>query len=400
MLPSETTKPQAGTQPAHRAWTAAGRGQEEGRGRDAQLTAHEATAAPGPAGPSSEAGPSGRPSTTGGGSTFVDAVPSSLLADEHARFSSFARRWWDPSGPSGQLLNMNPVRVEFIRSDYLTRRARLSPSVSRSSPSPTDGLRGLRILDVGCGGGILTEALARLGAEVVGLDASAPLIQVAIAHRDDPTVHADEPTWSECAKRIQYICGRAEDHLASSLADPTFVGYDLVCALEVVEHVAHPKSFLRTISQLLRRAADDRLGGVLYVSTIAKTSLSYALAILAAEYILRMTPIHTHAWAQFISFPELVQQLPADLVHTSVDTDRDDRRSSRCLRSAGLFYNPFANRWTADVEDGKQCNYILSAEGRTRATDSDDTPGSQHDQVTTPAGGRGERAEGREGVHG
>lgn len=209
--------------------------------------------------------------SVGGSYPSVDAL-------ETAKFEADAERWWDTrGGPFAALHAMNPARCGFIR-DALCRAFNRDPSV----PQP---LEGLRLLDVGCGGGLLVEPLARLGAEVLGCDAVGRSIAVAQAHaRRDPVVH----------RQIVYRAVPAEQLVTEGVKR-----FDGVLSLEVIEHTADAASFVRTLAAL--RAP----GGVLVLSTLNRSLRAYAVAILAAEKLLQLVPPGTHDWARFLTPEEL-----------------------------------------------------------------------------------------------
>ena len=199
---------------------------------------------------------------------MADAQPSRQMASvvpaEVARFDALAAQWWDPRGPMAPLHAMNPLRVGWIDQRV---RARFGGAV--------------RVLDVGCGAGLAAEALAGLGHDVLGLDAAGEAIAVARAHADGQGLP------------LAYHAGTAEDLAAEGLSFP------VVTALEVIEHVADPAAFLRLLARLVEP------GGLLFVSTLNRTLRSLMVAKLGAEYVLRLLPVGTHAWGQFITPAEL-----------------------------------------------------------------------------------------------
>ena len=192
------------------------------------------------------------------------------------RFAQLAERWWDPDGPHGPLHRFVPVRMQVIR-DALAPLAK--------NPRGRRVLAGLRVLDIGCGGGLLSEPMTRLGATVTGVDADAAGIAAAIAHA------------GEMGLEIDYRAGAAEDLAADGLR------FDAVVASEVVEHVADKPAFVAALAALLKP------GGVLVLTTINRTARSRAQAIVAAEYILRWVPRGTHDWTQFPTPAELTALL-------------------------------------------------------------------------------------------
>ncbi len=198
---------------------------------------------------------------------------ASVSPDEIARFGALAERWWDPRGPMRPLHRMNPLRVRWIDRQL----ARL--------PRRAAGAR-LRLLDLGCGAGIASEALAARGHAVLGVDASADAIAAAEAHRTIAVAAAP-------ARDLAYRCGSAETLLREGAR------FDAVIALEVIEHVPDPQAFLVLLARLLEP------GGVIVVSTLNRTWRSLALAKLGAEYVLRLLPVGTHDWRKFVTPAEL-----------------------------------------------------------------------------------------------
>lgn len=194
------------------------------------------------------------------------------------RFALLAERWWDPDGPHGPLHRFVPVRMQVIRDA-------LAPLAKKARGRQV--LAGLTVLDIGCGGGLLSEPMTRLGAKVTGVDADAAGIAAAIAHA------------GEMGLQIDYRAGAAEDLAAEGLR------FDAVVASEVVEHVADKPAFVTALASLLKP------GGVLVLTTINRTARSRAQAIVAAEYILRWVPRGTHDWTQFPTPAELTGLLEA-----------------------------------------------------------------------------------------
>ncbi|MFC5066840.1 bifunctional 2-polyprenyl-6-hydroxyphenol methylase/3-demethylubiquinol 3-O-methyltransferase UbiG [Flaviflagellibacter deserti] len=237
----------------------------------------------------------------------------SVDSEEVARFAATAEEWWNPRGPYAPLHRLNPARLTYVR-DRLCEHFGRDPKNIRS-------LKGLRILDVGCGGGILSEPLTRLGAKVTGIEPAEESIEIARTHA------------KESGLKIDYRPTTAEKVLA---ADETF---DVVIASEVIEHVADPAGFVRTLSALAKP------GGLVLFSTLNRTLKSYALAIVGAEYILRWVPPKTHDWQKFVTPGEL----------------------RRFVRSAGLnvsdvsgmIYDPLRGEWRLGPDT--DVNYWLTA---------------------------------------
>ncbi len=241
------------------------------------------------------------------GSPTVDAA-------EVERFSRLATDWWNPRGKMAPLHKFNPVRLAQIRDAACRRFAR--------DPKRLDCLAGLRILDIGCGGGILSEPLARLGAEVVGADPSETNIAVARLHAAASGLNVD------------YRAATAE---ALSAAGERF---DIVLAMEVVEHVTDVNLFVRLAASMVKP------GGLMIAATLNRTLKSFALAIVGAEYVLRWLPRGTHQWDKFVTPNEL--EIAMEL------------GGLRVIERAGVTYNPLADRW--EPSNDMDVNYTLTAE--------------------------------------
>jgi 2-polyprenyl-6-hydroxyphenyl methylase/3-demethylubiquinone-9 3-methyltransferase len=206
-------------------------------------------------------------------------TPSSVDAQEVARFAALADEWWDPAGGLAPLHALNPVRLEFIR-DHLAGHLKRDPLADRP-------LHGVRLLDVGCGGGLLCEPLARLGATVVGIDAAVENTAVAAAHAAQSGLHID----------YRYTT-------AEALADAG-ESFDVVITMEVIEHVADVDGFVAACSALVKP------GGLLMAATLNRTPQAFALAIVGAEYLLRWLAPGTHDWRKFVRPAELARNLRA-----------------------------------------------------------------------------------------
>ena len=202
---------------------------------------------------------------------------ASVDPEEVAKFSALAREWWDPAGGLRHLHRLNPARLAFIR-DRVAAHAGRAPLAERP-------LRGLSMLDIGCGGGLLSEPLARLGAEVVGIDASDESIQAAARHA------------AQGGLAIDYRQSTAE-----ALAD-TGAHFDVVLNMEVVEHVADAGAFLEASAALVKP------GGAMVLATLNRSAKAFALAIVGAEYILGWLPRGTHDWRRFLRPSELAALL-------------------------------------------------------------------------------------------
>ena len=240
------------------------------------------------------------------------SAPSTVDPAEVERFSRIADEWWDPTGKFAPLHRLGPVRIGYIRDRAATHFSR-----EALSGQP---LKGLSVLDIGCGGGLLSEPMARLGATVTGVDASARNIAVA-------SLHAGRQGLS-----IDYRQETAEA-LASSAAQ-----FDIVLALEIVEHVADVDLFLASIGRLVKP------GGLLFLSTLNRTAKAWALAIAGAEYLLGWLPRGTHDWKKFLKPSEVVRGLAAGGIETQ--------------EIVGVVYSPFSRAWSLNRTD-LDVNYML-----------------------------------------
>jgi len=242
-----------------------------------------------------------------------NAPPSTVDRDEVARFSAMAAEWWNPHGKMATLHKFNPVRLQYIRDAACRRFERDRKRI--------DCLTGLRILDIGCGGGILSEPLARLGAEVTGADAGQTNIEVAKLHA------------AEGGLTVDYRATTAE---ALAAAGERF---DVVLAMEVVEHVADVDLFIKCCAEMVKP------GGLMVTATINRTLKSFALAIVGAEYVLRWLPRGTHQWDKFVTPNELEIAL--------------EKNALRVIDETGVSYVPLADRWK--LSSDMDVNYMLLA---------------------------------------
>jgi len=242
------------------------------------------------------------------------AAAGSVDQDEVNRFSRHAAQWWDARGPMAALHKFNPVRLAYIRDRAAEHFGR--------DPARLDSLAGLRVLDIGCGGGILSEPLARLGARVVGADPSAGNIAVAKHHAE------------RSGLTIDYRAVAAE-----ALAQSGDV-FDIVLAMEVVEHVADLGLFIDLAAAMVKP------GGLLFVATLNRTAKSFALAIVGAEYILRWLPRGTHRWEKFVTPNELDIAI--------------EQSGLRVVNETGVVYNLFNDRWQLSADT--DVNYMVAAE--------------------------------------
>jgi 2-polyprenyl-6-hydroxyphenyl methylase/3-demethylubiquinone-9 3-methyltransferase len=240
-------------------------------------------------------------------------VRSSIDPAEVERFSKIAAEWWDPKGKFAPLHKFNPVRLAFIREQALHRFGR--------DPAARRPFEGLRLLDIGCGGGLLSEPMSRLGFEVVAVDASARNIGTASTHA------------AEQELAIDYRCATAEALLAAG--EPPF---DVILNMEVIEHVADPGAFVRTCARLLKP------GGLMIVATLNRTLKAFALAKVGAEYVLRWLPTGTHDWNRFLK-PD---QIRAFLAGEPVVVDGP----------FGVVFEPLTGRWKQSHDS--DVNYMLT----------------------------------------
>ncbi len=242
----------------------------------------------------------------------------SVDPDEVAKFAALAEDWWDPAGKFAPLHRLNPARLNFIRDRIAAHRGR-DPSAGRP-------LAGLRVLDIGCGGGLLCEPLTRLGAAVTGIDAAAENVAAAARHATGAGLDID------------YRHATAEDLAAEAAAGGD--RFDLVLNMEVVEHVADVAAFLQASAALVAP------GGAMVLATLTRTPKSFALAIVGAEYVLRWLPRGTHDWRRFLRPSELVAQLRG----AGLDT----------RELTGVAYNPLTGAWRLAPRD-LDVNYMVFA---------------------------------------
>ncbi len=236
----------------------------------------------------------------------------SVDADEIARFAAVADQWWDPKGKFAPLHKFNPVRLGFIREEALRHFGR-----DHDAARPFEGLR---LLDIGCGGGLLSEPMSRLGFQVVGVDASAKNIGVA-------SMHAERLGLS-----IDYRCATAESLLAAGER------FDVVLNMEVIEHVADPKAYLIDCARLLKPE------GLMILATLNRTIKALAFAKVGAEYVLGWLPRGAHDWSKFLK-PE---EIRAFLAGEPFIVDGP----------FGVAYNPLADRWSQSSD--VSINYMMT----------------------------------------
>jgi 2-polyprenyl-6-hydroxyphenyl methylase/3-demethylubiquinone-9 3-methyltransferase len=243
---------------------------------------------------------------------MAETAQTTVDPAEIERFSRIAEEWWDPAGKFAPLHQLNPVRIGYVRD-----RAAAHWRRDALSGSPLDGLD---LLDIGCGGGLLSEPMARLGATVTGIDAAERNIATASLHAEGQDL------------AIDYRATTAE-----SLAEAG-KKYDIVLALEIVEHVADVELFLRTCGALVKP------GGLLFLSTLNRTAKSWALAIAGAEYVLRWVPRGTHDWKKFLKPSEVVRGLRGGAIEAQ--------------EIVGVVYSPLSRAWSLNKAD-LDVNYML-----------------------------------------
>jgi len=244
----------------------------------------------------------------------MQAARTTIDPAEVAKFEAMAAEWWDPNGKFKPLHMLNPCRLDYITSQIA---AEFDRDLSTDAP-----FAGLRILDIGCGGGLLSEPMARLGAEVVGADAAERNIPVA-------RIHAEKS-------------GLAIDYRHTSAEALAAAGeqFDAVLNMEVVEHVADPLAYLTACQQLLKP------GGLHICSTINRNAKSFAMAIVGAEYVMRWLPKGTHEWGKFITPEELYSLL--------------EQAGLRPVDKKGFVFNPIS--WSWSLSDGDlSVNYVTAS---------------------------------------
>ena len=244
----------------------------------------------------------------------MQRAASTIDEGEVAKFQAMAEEWWDPSGKFKPLHMMNPCRL-----DYITRQIAAEFERDLKDKAP---FAGLRILDIGCGGGLLSEPMARLGADVVGADAAARNIPIARLHAQQSGLDID------------YRHTTAEDLAAKAEQ------FDAVLNMEVVEHVNNPAAYLAACRKLLKP------GGLHICSTLNRNPKSYIAAIIGAEHVMRWLPKGTHDWTKFITPDELYELLRA------AGLEPVDRK--------GFVFNPFSWKWTISDQD-LSVNYVTAS---------------------------------------
>ena len=233
---------------------------------------------------------------------------TSVNKKEIEKFSKMATEWWDPEGKFKPLHKFNPVRIKYIKENIIYNfklKNKIKP------------LSGISILDIGCGGGLLSEPMSRMGAHVTGIDASSKNINIARIHSKKSKL------------KINYLCSSPEKLKSEKK-------FDVILNMEIVEHVEDIDFFLKSCSKLLKK------NGVMFVATINKTLKSYLFAIVGAEYILRWLPIGTHEWEKFVKPEELEQILK--------------NYNFKISNISGLKFNIISNKWKFSKD--KSVNYI------------------------------------------
>ena len=227
---------------------------------------------------------------------------------EIAKFSKIAAEWWSPNGKFKPLHKFNPIRIKYLKENIIEHFK------LKQTNSP---LKGLNILDIGCGGGLLSEPITRLGAKVTAIDASKKNIQVAKFHAKKNNL------------KINYLCSSPEKLNLNKK-------FDVVLNMEIVEHVEDLNFFIKKSSNLLKK------NGLMFIATLNKTFKSYMFAIIGAEYVLRWLPIGTHDWEKFVK--------PDNLVSLAINSNLKLKKLS------GMKFNPIIDSWS--LSNDKSVNYI------------------------------------------
>ena len=233
---------------------------------------------------------------------------NTINKEEIEKFSRIAEEWWDPEGKFKPLHKFNPIRISYIKNNIVE---------SFKLENKEKPLENIKILDIGCGGGLLSEPFKRLGAEIVGIDASTKNINVAKLHAKKNNLN------------IKYHCTSPENF-------KTDIKFDVILNMEIIEHVEDVDFFLKSCAKLLRK------NGIMFVATLNKTLKSYLFAIIGAEYILRWLPIGTHEWEKFVKPKDLIDILKKyNFELSSLD---------------GMKFNPIKDEWS--LSSDKSINYI------------------------------------------
>ena len=227
---------------------------------------------------------------------------------EIEKFSKIAEEWWDPNGKFKPLHKFNPIRISYIKENIIK---------SFNLTNNEKPLNKIKVLDIGCGGGLLSEPMSRLGADVTGIDASSKNINVAKTHAKQNNLD------------IQYLCSSPENLKTKS-------NFDVILNMEIIEHVEDVNFFLSTSTKLLKK------NGIMFVATLNRTLKSYLFAIIGAEYILRWLPIGTHEWEKFVKPNDLIEIL--------------EKYNLKLDKLDGVKFNPVTNQWK--LSNDKSVNYI------------------------------------------
>ena len=233
---------------------------------------------------------------------------NTINSEEIEKFSKIAEDWWDPEGKFKPLHKFNPIRISYIKENII------ETFKLKKSKSP---LRNIKILDIGCGGGLLSEPMCRLGADVTAIDASEKNIKIAKLHSKKNNL------------KIRYLCSSPEKLRTEEK-------FDVILNMEIVEHVNDVDFFLASCSKLLKK------NGIMFVATLNKTLKSYIFGIIGAEYILRWLPIGTHEWEKFLKPEELISLQKKN----NLNLDKVD----------GMKFNLLTDQW--NISDDKSVNYI------------------------------------------
>lgn len=236
---------------------------------------------------------------------------STIIPEEIEKFSNIALEWWDKNGKFKPLHQINPLRVIFVR-DLACEYFNIDPK----SKLPFENLK---ILDIGCGGGLMSESMAKLGANIVGLDPSSKNISIAKSHAKISKLN------------IEYINSTIEEYCNINKEE-----FDIILNLEAIEHVANPEEFIKSSNICLKK------GGIMCISTINRNPKSFLMAIIGAEYILRWLPIGTHDWKKFFK--------PSEIISFA------NNNKLKFLKSKGFEFNIIKNNW--HLTDNLDVNYI------------------------------------------
>ena len=237
---------------------------------------------------------------------------TTINKEEIQKFSKLADEWWNTSGKFKPLHMFNPIRIEYIT--QITRKH------FKITDKKSNLFEGLKVLDIGCGGGLMSEPMARLGAEVTGIDASEKNIKIAKTHSEKNGL------------KINYL-NKSPEQLDYNQT------YDVILNLEIIEHVEDVNLYIKSCHRLLKK------NGLMFTATLNRTITSYLKAIVGAEYILRWLPIGTHDWNKFIK-PEDLEKKLYDLKFSTIDIK-------------GLVFNPFLRKWSKSED--LSVNYIISS---------------------------------------